>query len=80
MVIGGHFHAVTDEHCQRLPRGVIVAHAQCNNLSVALVGGKPAAQMMLHLAQLDALLVQLDLGALTGFCTNDAAVRLASPM
>jgi hypothetical protein len=36
--------------------------------------------MMLHLAQLDALLVQLDLGALTGFCTNDAAVRLASPM
>jgi hypothetical protein len=74
MVNGRYFRAVTDEHRQRLPWGVVVAHAQCNNLSEALVGWKPAAQVMLHLAQLDALPVQLDLGVLTGLSTNDAAV------
>jgi hypothetical protein len=75
MVNGRHFHTVTDEHRQRLPRGVVVAHAQRNNLSEDLVGRKPAAQVMFHLAQLNALPMQLDLGVLAGLSTNDAAVR-----
>jgi hypothetical protein len=75
MVNGRHFRTVTDEHRQQLPRGVVVAHAQRNNLGEALVGRKPAAQVMFHLAQLDALPMQLDLGVLAGLSTNDAAVR-----